>query len=128
MSGDDNVRWSEYPGSKFFDKVEMTINRKIYTSFKSEDGQLVANIEHIGGSEEECLFCKLGSKYKKDKPSDFMYMYGQKHVYNKKTRRWDGYYGGNPVDSIDEEWCDIYDQLSQPRSTGYSKLIGAPED
>ncbi len=53
---------------------------------------------------------------------DFMYMFGQKHVYNEEKHCWDGYYGGNCVDSIDEDYYNMMQQLSKPLGLFLNRL------
>lgn len=52
-------------------KVDFEIGDKVYTSYKTHNDRLIANIDHENITEAECYFCKLHSELKEKKSISF---------------------------------------------------------
>ena len=100
-----DIHWIETFGQNLIKNISLTIGGTVVQHL---DGSGNAIIEHINGKEEECHFCKKKDRYT---GTDFQYYFGTKHI--RKQDRWEGYIGELLVDSLSDEYIELWEKLSE---------------
>jgi len=98
----------KFIGNQLIKNMTVEINGSCIQNFSyGKNGELVANVKHENGNKEDCYFCNLHSEMAVERPSDFEYYYGTKHIYLPEKETWEGYIGYQCVDSYSKEYYQI---------------------